>query len=262
MADRPLEESARRRRPASSPSGAPTIATATAISASMLLALLPEGSLVAVARARDRKTELTRPIRASRTLSLGAAHATGDVAICSDRQHRRTRPARLAPPRRLAGDVFPLRRELSTESWQYRLDIRALSVRPGRRRRRARDRRRPGACRHHRARAFPLLGRRRKGAAPRRAPGLHPQGHREALRRTAAGEGHRLAARVSGDSAVAFSWAYCAALEAITQTALPAARITCARSRSSTSGSPTTWATSARSATMPASPSASRSSRA
>ncbi len=29
-------------------------------------------------------------------------------------------------------------------------------------------------------------------------------------------EGHRLAARVSGDSAVAFSWAYCAALEAIT----------------------------------------------
>jgi len=29
---------------------------------------------------------------------------------------------------------------------------------------------------------------------------------------------HRLAARVSGDSAVAFSWAYCAALEAITQT--------------------------------------------
>lgn len=30
--------------------------------------------------------------------------------------------------------------------------------------------------------------------------------------------GHRLAARVSGDSAVAFSWAYCAALEAITST--------------------------------------------
>jgi len=34
-------------------------------------------------------------------------------------------------------------------------------------------------------------------------------------------EGHRLAARVSGDSAVAFSWAYCAALEAITATAVP-----------------------------------------
>jgi Ni,Fe-hydrogenase III large subunit len=31
-------------------------------------------------------------------------------------------------------------------------------------------------------------------------------------------EGHRLAARISGDSAVAFSWAYCAALEAITGT--------------------------------------------
>jgi Ni,Fe-hydrogenase III large subunit len=34
-------------------------------------------------------------------------------------------------------------------------------------------------------------------------------------------EGHRLAARVSGDSAVAFSWAYCAALESITATAIP-----------------------------------------
>ena len=34
-------------------------------------------------------------------------------------------------------------------------------------------------------------------------------------------EAHRLAARVSGDSAVAFSWAYCAALEAITQTRCP-----------------------------------------
>jgi Ni,Fe-hydrogenase III large subunit/Ni,Fe-hydrogenase III component G len=35
-------------------------------------------------------------------------------------------------------------------------------------------------------------------------------------------EGHRLAARISGDSTVAFSWAYCAALEAITATAVPA----------------------------------------
>ena len=35
-------------------------------------------------------------------------------------------------------------------------------------------------------------------------------------------EGQRLAARVSGDSAVAFSWAYCAALEAITGTTVPA----------------------------------------
>src|ERR1700688_3268612 len=34
-------------------------------------------------------------------------------------------------------------------------------------------------------------------------------------------EGHLLAARLSGDSAVAFSWAYCAALEAITQTSCP-----------------------------------------
>lgn len=34
-------------------------------------------------------------------------------------------------------------------------------------------------------------------------------------------EGHHLAARLSGDSAVAFSWAYCAALEAITHATCP-----------------------------------------
>ncbi len=41
-------------------------------------------------------------------------------------------------------------------------------------------------------------------------------------------EGHRLAARVCGDSAVAFSWAYCAALEAATG-ATVAPRATCLR---------------------------------
>jgi Ni,Fe-hydrogenase III large subunit/Ni,Fe-hydrogenase III component G len=34
-------------------------------------------------------------------------------------------------------------------------------------------------------------------------------------------EGHRLAARISGDSAVAYSWAYCAALESITSADCP-----------------------------------------
>jgi Ni,Fe-hydrogenase III large subunit len=34
-------------------------------------------------------------------------------------------------------------------------------------------------------------------------------------------EGHRLAARVSGDSAVAFSWAYCQALEGMAGTTVP-----------------------------------------
>jgi len=38
----------------------------------------------------------------------------------------------------------------------------------------------------------------------------------------AASEGHRLAARVSGDSAVAFSWAYCQAYEGLAQATVPA----------------------------------------
>lgn len=37
-----------------------------------------------------------------------------------------------------------------------------------------------------------------------------------------AGDGHRLAARISGDSAVAYSWAYCQAYEAIAGAAVPA----------------------------------------
>jgi Ni,Fe-hydrogenase III large subunit/Ni,Fe-hydrogenase III component G len=39
-------------------------------------------------------------------------------------------------------------------------------------------------------------------------------------------EGHRLAARLCGDSAVAFSWAYCAALESIASTECPARAVT------------------------------------
>ena len=42
-------------------------------------------------------------------------------------------------------------------------------------------------------------------------------------------EGHRLAARVSGDSAVAFSWAYCQALEGMTRARDPGARNLVAR---------------------------------
>ena len=34
-------------------------------------------------------------------------------------------------------------------------------------------------------------------------------------------EGHRLAARVSGDSAVAYSWAYCQALEGLARVTVP-----------------------------------------
>lgn len=44
----------------------------------------------------------------------------------------------------------------------------------------------------------------------------------------AQGNGHRLAARISGDSTVAFSWAYCAALESLTTTR-PSPRATALR---------------------------------
>ena len=67
----------------------------------------------------------------------------------------------------------------------------------------------PGARRHHRARALPLLSRRREGAAPRGAPGLRAQGHREALRGAGARR-RRTASRAAsrGDTTVAYAWAY------------------------------------------------------
>ena len=75
-------------------------------------------------------------------------------------------------------------------------------------------------------------------------------------------DGHRLAGRVSGDSTVAYAWAYAQAVEAIAGRRAAAARRVAARAvRSSASASPITWATSARSATTAASRSASRSSR-
>ena len=76
-------------------------------------------------------------------------------------------------------------------------------------------------------------------------------------------EGVRLAGRVSGDSTVAFAWAYAMALEQACGAQRPArARSGCARCCSSASASPTTSATSATSATTAAWRSAWRSSRA
>ena len=65
-------------------------------------------------------------------------------------------------------------------------------------------------------------------------------------------EGHRLAGRVSGDSTVAFAWAYAQAAESRLGVACRRARPGCARCCSSASAWPTTSATSARSATTAA----------
>ena len=67
-------------------------------------------------------------------------------------------------------------------------------------------------------------------------------------------DGHRLAARVSGDTAVAFSWAYCQALEGMSAAPRPHGHAGSGRWRSNWSGSPIIWAISARSATTLASP--------
>lgn len=52
--------------------------------------------------------------------------------------------------------------------------------------------------------------------------GYTHKGAAKLLEKMPQSEGHRLAARLSGDTAVAFAWAYCAALESLAATAIPA----------------------------------------
>ena len=75
-------------------------------------------------------------------------------------------------------------------------------------------------------------------------------------------QAHRLAGRVSGDSTVAYAWAYCMAPDRSPAARFRRAPPGCARCCSSASAWPTTSATWARWATMPRSPSGWRSSRA
>ena len=78
-------------------------------------------------------------------------------------------------------DVFPLRKSFDAGAIIPERRGR-LSVRAGRRRRRARDPGRTGACRHDRARTLPFLHRGRRRAAHGRAARLQAQRRREALR--------------------------------------------------------------------------------
>jgi Ni,Fe-hydrogenase III large subunit len=55
--------------------------------------------------------------------------------------------------------------------------------------------------------------------------GYAHKGIEQLFTRTALLDGHRVAARISGDSAVAYSWAYCQALEGIAESLVPARAI-------------------------------------
>ena len=107
---------------------------------------------------------------------------------------------------------------------------RAVCVPAGRRREPAPDPGRSGACRHHRARAFPLHRQRRDRRAAGAAPRLRAQGHRrpdggrDARRRP-----RKLAGRTSGDSTVAYALAFARAVEAALGRRGAAARASAAR---------------------------------
>ena len=102
-----------------------------------------------------------------------------------------------------------------TASTGGRRTAHGLRVPAGRGREPAPDPGRPGACRHHRARPFPLHRQRRDRGAPGRAARLCPQGHRGADgRRRRSSRRRELAGRISGDSTVAYALAFAHAVEA------------------------------------------------
>ena len=128
---------------------------------------------------------------------------------------------------------------------------RPLPVRPCRGRRGARDRRRSGARRHHRAGALSLLGRGREGIEARRAPRVRAQGHRAALHAAADPRGASASRRASRATPLSPSRGRTARRSrAWPARRCPRALRGCARCTWSSSASPTTWAISARSATM------------
>ena len=195
--------------------------------------LLPEGS-VAVARARDGRSRLTPPIRVSRIYfhrrrAWNARHTTC-LGLPAPSQTSAAGCVMAAGPR----TVFPLRRNVDGKQ-QYPLrsepypfvqvegdgvheiavgPVHAGTIEPG----------------HFR---FSVVG--EKVLRLEERLGYTHKGIAKRFEELHQSEAHRLAARVSGDSAVAFSWAYCAALEAITQTSLPSSRgepaCPCARAR-------------------------------
>ncbi len=212
------------------------------------------GSLVALwasdERDRDRGFRASRPAARRRRPHAARAHA-------ARRATRATRTCRRSFPRRTACSA---RRSISSASpcdaddqrpWLWQAAGRSTSFRCAAisRRRRSWE---PGQedypfvrvagdgvheipvgpvhAGHHRARAFPLPGRRRESAAARGAPRLHAQGHREALRGAVAARRAIVSpARISGDSTVAYAWAYAQAVEAIAASRAPAARAVAAR---------------------------------
>ena len=91
----------------------------------------------------------------------------------------------------------------------------ALRLPAGRGREPAPDPGRAGACRDHRAGAFPLHRQRRDGGAAGGAARLRAQGHRRAdARRRYRSSGASSPARTSGDSTVAYGIAFARAVEA------------------------------------------------
>ncbi len=109
---------------------------------------------------------------------------------------------------------FPLRRDFQASA-QGEPGQEEYAFVPRAGRRRARDSCRAGSCRHHRAGHFRFQVVGEKVLRLEERLGYTHKGIEKRSSRCCSPTGHRLAGRVSGDSTVAYAWAYVQAAEAI-----------------------------------------------
>ena len=153
---------------------------------------------------RHRRRQLRLP---RRPLSVRRrAASAGDPARTRDPRSVRPRAGRRCPTRGPGSITAAGTCAIRSATQAGRAKARALRVPAGRRREPAPDPGRPGACRHHRARPFPLHRQRRDRGAAGGAARLRAQGHRVAdARARRSSTRRRLAGRTSGDSTVAYA---------------------------------------------------------
>ena len=156
-------------------------------------------------------------------LPRGRPHAARRCATCWDSCPRRRAPTRGPGCATARGARTSFRcGATSTPRRAARDRARRLSLRARRRRRRARDRR---SARSTRASSSPATSASpwwaRRCCASRSAWATCTRASTSASRTSRVADGHRLAGRVSGDSTVAYAWAYAQAAEAVLGVAPP-----------------------------------------
>jgi hypothetical protein len=184
------------------------------------------------------RSGLSRP---GRTVSGGRPHAAGRRRPVGRARRGRGRHPALVEPRAWPAGFFPLQHPAGSEPDNGA--VRDYPFVARRRRRRARDCRRPSACRHHRTRHFRFSVVGEKVLRLEERLGYTHKGNEQRFTDLPPLEGYRLAGRVSGDSTVAYAGPTAWRWNRLPRARSRNGRSGCVRCCWSGSGWPTTWET-------------------